>query len=237
MKHAKGKWIIFADADDYVLPCINKIMDEYIDSEDDIIYFYPASVLLKDRKTPSKRADGYVNVLNKCKIVKNRDGLVLTFGSPWSKFIKMDLIKKNNIKFDKIKYSNDLFFSTKSAIKANTIKIDDQSFYVITQGNNSLTSQFSSKKDELRCRSKAFLHSYKYAFKHGYDSTEAHDFAKFILHKLYGKDWRLYSDYFIFLNKLGENNIQLLREEFYNLPRKQRWLKYIQTILHVILRR
>ena len=229
LEHAKGKWVLFIDADDYILPCINQIMDEYIDTENDIIYFYPMSVLLKDRSTLSKRADGYVKVLNKCITTQNRAELILTSGSPWSKLIKLDLINQHNIKFDEIKYSNDLFFSTKSAIKANKnkIKIDKRCYYVITQGENSLTSHFLTKEGELECRSKAFLHSYKYAFKYGYDCSDAHDYAKFILHKLYGKNWRLYSEYFIFLNKLGEGIIPLLRNEFSYLPRNKRWLKYM----------
>ena len=44
LRYAIGKWILFVDADDYVLPSIDTIFNEYILSDADIIYFNPISV-------------------------------------------------------------------------------------------------------------------------------------------------------------------------------------------------
>ena len=41
---AAGKWLLFADADDFFNYCINDILDEYVDSDADIIYFINNSV-------------------------------------------------------------------------------------------------------------------------------------------------------------------------------------------------
>ena len=64
LNHAVGKWILFVDADDYLLPTINSIFDECITSEADIIYFRPKAVMLEDRKSHSGRADWYNNLID-----------------------------------------------------------------------------------------------------------------------------------------------------------------------------
>ena len=38
LKHAVGKWLIFADADDYFHPCINDIFDECVNLSEDIVF-------------------------------------------------------------------------------------------------------------------------------------------------------------------------------------------------------
>jgi hypothetical protein len=34
----KGKWLVFADADDFFTPCFSEALDKYKDDENDIIY-------------------------------------------------------------------------------------------------------------------------------------------------------------------------------------------------------
>jgi glycosyltransferase involved in cell wall biosynthesis len=44
LEKAKGKWIVFADADDFFMPCFNEVLDQYADDENDIVYFKVTSV-------------------------------------------------------------------------------------------------------------------------------------------------------------------------------------------------
>ena len=60
LKHAKGKWLIFADADDYFNVCFSDILDLYVDSLADIIFF----------KASSQDSDTYVNT-NRCNYVND----------------------------------------------------------------------------------------------------------------------------------------------------------------------
>ena len=39
LDHAKGKWILFADADDFFVEDMHDIISSYVDSEADVIYF------------------------------------------------------------------------------------------------------------------------------------------------------------------------------------------------------
>ena len=39
IEHAKGKWLLFADSDDYFNYCIDDIFDEYADTDYDCVFF------------------------------------------------------------------------------------------------------------------------------------------------------------------------------------------------------
>ena len=39
LEHAKGKWLLFADADDYYVEGFINILDHYIDGYNDVVYF------------------------------------------------------------------------------------------------------------------------------------------------------------------------------------------------------
>ena len=43
LKHAKGKWIIFADADDYFTENFTQLLNQYINVDADLVYFKPRS--------------------------------------------------------------------------------------------------------------------------------------------------------------------------------------------------
>ncbi|GAP73202.1 glycosyl transferase [Candidatus Symbiothrix dinenymphae] len=40
LEHAKGKWIVFADADDFFMPCVDEAMTQYADDEHDVVFFF-----------------------------------------------------------------------------------------------------------------------------------------------------------------------------------------------------
>ena len=50
MSNAKGKWILFADADDYFTEDFYEIVSKHIDDKDDVIFFFPTSVDFKTGK-------------------------------------------------------------------------------------------------------------------------------------------------------------------------------------------
>src|SRR5690606_31308962 len=44
LRHAKGKWLIFADSDDFFNPCFETVINQHVDSKADVIYFSATSV-------------------------------------------------------------------------------------------------------------------------------------------------------------------------------------------------
>ena len=60
--------------------------------------------------------------------------------APWGKMIKKSLIEKYNIRFEEIRYSNDVLFSVHVGCFAKKIEAMDTVLYVVTAREGSLHS-------------------------------------------------------------------------------------------------
>ena len=60
LEYAKGKWILFADADDFYVEDMYDIICSYADSEADLIYFKNKAVLSENTSIKADRSS-YVN--------------------------------------------------------------------------------------------------------------------------------------------------------------------------------
>lgn len=168
LKHAKGEWVIFADADDFFTDKANAAFDIVLQSTSDIVYFRPHAVVLSDRKTPSARADYYNSLIDDYLNSGDEATLRNKFEVPWSKFIRLSLIKRNKICFDEIPYANDIYFSTKIGCVANKVSVSNDCYYYVTESEHSLTSNYGKKEKEYRSRTFGLFHSNVVSAKYKY---------------------------------------------------------------------
>lgn len=212
LDYIKGKWVLFVDADDFLLPSVNRIFDEEKDTDADIVFYRPVAVRLVDRKTPSKRANYIEKLIDS--YLGNGDEAPLRCGweSPISKFIKYDLIRSHGIRFDEIRYANDVLFMVSSGVLAKTILFRDKSFYCLTESENSLTSDFMKKPGELRIRTDAFFRAQNVVVKNGYsiDEKRALDYLRL----LFSDDREAFIVNFNRMQKLGYKKTWMLQELF-----------------------
>lgn len=212
LEYAKGKWVIFVGADDYLLPSISEILDDEKDTDADIIFFRPKAVLLNDRSSHSKRADAYNGIIDRFFDSGDETELRCRFFSVCSRFVRHDLIANNRIRFDEIKYSNDNLFSVKIGVKAEKIAVREKTFYCITESGFSLTSNFMNKPEELLIRADAFFRAQEVVLGFGYPFDE--QFALFILRRLFSEDRKAFVVYFNRMRKMGYRKLWLLHELF-----------------------
>jgi glycosyltransferase involved in cell wall biosynthesis len=139
LKEAKGKWMLFADADDFFSDNIENLLENYFESNYDIIYFGTTSYYIDTSKT-AYRHERYMNLINDN---SKEDALKYFYTPPWSKMIRTEVVNKNNIRFEEIIASNDIYFSLKLAYHANAISVSDKILYIITVSPGSLTNSFS----------------------------------------------------------------------------------------------
>lgn len=141
IENAHGKWLIFADADDYFTDDAFEIFNQYIDSDADIIYF-SSDAIYADTGNTSDRACQYTDLVKGYIANKNTEQLIrLNFGVPWSKMIKADLVSIYHIRYDEVLASNDVYFSTLVGYYAKKILAVDKIVYVVTVTKGSLTKR------------------------------------------------------------------------------------------------
>jgi glycosyltransferase involved in cell wall biosynthesis len=162
LKKATGKWLLFADADDFFHPDAFQQFDKYINSDFDIVYFSVTSVFSDNLCKEADRHIPYAKLVNEfVKQQKNaEDNLRYWHVSPCSKLIRRKLVVEKEIFFDEVPASNDLMFSVKTGHFATKIMADDFPAYVITVGHGSLTRTISSKNS--RSRYCVYIRQYKF---------------------------------------------------------------------------
>lgn len=149
---ATGKWLVFADADDYFLENAFEILRQYINSDADEIFFKSISIYEDTFKKAdrhqyfNKLIDDYLANTNK----NAENELKYRFGVPWAKMIKREIVIKNDIKFSEIRVLNDQFFSVKCSFFSKKILANENMIYCVTRDKGSLTTISSKEFFEIK---------------------------------------------------------------------------------------
>lgn len=140
LRYAKGKWIIFADSDDFFVDNFITLLDYYKNSEQDIVYFKTISVD-SDTLEPASRAIGFNQYIDKYLQGKISSlELGLNYCVPWGKIISRKLIFDKKLSFSETKAANDVYFSTALSLATKNVAVDSSNLYCITQRQGSLTT-------------------------------------------------------------------------------------------------
>ncbi len=143
LKYAVGKWLLFADADDYFAGDFYAKIKKYFDVENDIIYFAPTSVYEDTGEIAGRHIQNEKLILNyiNSSTKTTENNLKYGFLAPWSKLISNTMVQKNQIRFEEVRVSNDVMFSVRCGYYANSIVADRQIIYWITRGRGTLTTK------------------------------------------------------------------------------------------------
>ncbi|MBR4048412.1 MAG: glycosyltransferase family 2 protein [Bacteroides sp.] len=164
LQHAKGKWLLFADADDFFVRNAFNTIDTFVDNEAELILFKTDSVN-SDTLEPSNR-----NVLTNIPIDKYTNGnltaknVAFKYVVPWGKMIKRSYVGNNHFTFEELIVSNDVMFAIKVACHTEKILICPKNIYCNTYRENSL---LTSKK-HIDIRMDCLIRRNEYLLKYGY---------------------------------------------------------------------
>lgn len=147
LEHAKGKWLLFADADDFFMSEAWEIFDDYANSEYDIIYFQYTSadsntLMPNDRQ---KVYGGYFDSYFANPTKYTLDHLRYRHDIPWGKMIRRSMVEANRIVFGETRYCNDTLFSTRTALASQSVCVEKRPVYCVTSDSSSLTHQKSGE--------------------------------------------------------------------------------------------
>lgn len=135
LEKAKGKWIIFADSDDYFLEEFLYAFSKYKNSDFDVIYFQPEFPKNHSVTHISNIFDLYFQNPTE----ENKMRVKLNNTAPWSKMMRLDYIKAKSIIFEETIKSNDQMFSLKQAIFTKQTEIASERIYHFEVHNGGIT--------------------------------------------------------------------------------------------------
>lgn len=148
LKHVKGKWVLFADADDFYAVNAWDTFDCFIKSNYEIIYF-GVDCLDTDTLLPANRNLHNNNVIDAYLKDEHKGEIKLryTCWEPWNKMFRYDFLASYGLQFDEIPRGNDAMFVLNAGDRAQSITAIRNSLYVVTYRSNSLS--FAVNKENL----------------------------------------------------------------------------------------
>lgn len=149
LKYVTGKWVFFADADDFFNSCFLKAADRYIASDADVVYFSVNSKY-SDTLEPGFRDREIVEMVREAVATGCYEHLRYKHFGPVSKMINSDFIKNNHFTFDETMANNDAMFSVKTGHYAKKVKVDQSPIYCITCSRASVSHNYSDRVVEDR---------------------------------------------------------------------------------------
>lgn len=177
MSAAKGKWLIFADADDYFTSDAFDIYYSMFETDAEIVYTGMGGVY-EDTGEHAERGDYYARIVHSYCIGEINDlKLRLGFPSPCCKMVSHELVDRYKLQYDEIKAGNDMYFSLTTGYYAKNITAVDKITYIATINRGSLTQRRDYEVMKARLYSK--LHCNQFLRKkslHEYQSSVMYEF-------------------------------------------------------------
>ncbi len=203
LEHAEGKWLLFADADDYFMPEFYEKVAAYFDSDADIVWFVPTSWNLSTNRVDYRHVR-YEKLVRDFLTGGLREEIRLRYHeeSPCSKLVRRELVAGHGIRFDTTMVANDIMFSMRCAYAAKKVAASEEVIYCVTKQKGTLTTAVNPDKFYIRLG--VFLEKYR-----------------FLKAGLSRKEWKM-------VDLLGRPYIKLAKN--YGLNRKQIFRLYITLI-------
>lgn len=150
LQYAEGKWVLFADADDYYNDGFLDILDSYCNSECDVVYF-DYNRVDSDSLSPIRKEGNYTSEIKKYSKTGNSTFFKYSFNPPWNKMVKKKHIEKNHIIFEEVRQGNDTMYSLQVGYYANKVDVIPAPLYFYTWCNTGITHRKWNDETYLLC--------------------------------------------------------------------------------------
>ena len=153
MKSAKGKWLLFADADDFYTDKISFLLDKYEnDNETELVYLSTQYYYDDGTTAPLLSYNRYIQSFIAGKKY-SENVLRYEMWTPWTRMVKKELVDKYNLQYEEVSVGNDMMFSLQCSKFARIIKAETEIVYnYYSPQKGSITSGYSKNINSLNSR-------------------------------------------------------------------------------------
>lgn len=142
LKQATGKWLLFADCDDYYINNAFDELDKVKDTDFDIIFFDYDTNLNSGNTAFNTRLNFMLHGGK-----RDRANFKHMSNTPWNKIYKRFFINKNNILFEEIARQNDAYFVHKASSLTDNFSYINKKLYYYEINEKGITFKKMDKKD------------------------------------------------------------------------------------------
>ena len=135
LAHAKGQWLLFADADDYYAPGFLDVLDKELEDNREILFFNVFSNVEGINNRAKIINEDYETFL------RTKDINIIKYKNwpPWNKVFSKKFINDNKLSFEEIPVGNDAMFSLNASLLSKNISVINNQLYCITNQPQSIT--------------------------------------------------------------------------------------------------
>lgn len=225
LEHAKGKWLLFADADDYYSDILDSFLDDYKDDDVTDIVYINASMIDENGKQTSTSINRLINNYIKREAYSELE-LKYEFWTPWTRMVKKHIVDDNSIRFDEIPAANDKMFGLECGRYSENIQVcQNIIYYYYRPSFNSITDKQRNKNMydaimDLRGRTIVLLREVQYHY--------TPSFFELAFSSSYAKNMGLFEllkRYFQYLNKY---HISVFRDVYCYIIRRKYYRRCYQ---------
>lgn len=165
LKHAKGIWVMFADADDFFLPQMYESVSSYFQTDYEMVIFCPTSIFIDTGELADRHIPDEIRIKRYLENPTYKNLLTAkSMKGPWAKIIRRSVIIDNNIFFSETLHCNDTYFVFKTAYYCKKTAVSGDVIYCITRNSGSLTTRVNEQAYDLRIQE--FMKCYKFGMEH-----------------------------------------------------------------------
>lgn len=166
LKYAKGRWLLFAGADDYFTDEAFEFFYSMSDSSADIVF---SCMTGKNDITGdySTRGEYYTKLIREYLYEDSPEEKIrFMFHSQCCKMFKKEFVEKHQLRFSEVKTGNDALFSVMAGYWAKQIAVADIISYVATVSDSNISRKHDY--ESVKCRYIEDLKINSFLRKHGY---------------------------------------------------------------------
>lgn len=128
MKVARGKWFLFADADDYYTENFPEFLERYKNDDIHDVLYMSANVVDEKGNITEFKINRYIKNYQNARLYSEK---ILKFGvwTPWTRMVKSEMILKHGLIFEESPTGNDLYFGILSSSYASNIICETNIIY------------------------------------------------------------------------------------------------------------